>query len=92
VQTVLWAITPQTGTRDQAQAGGDHRTGLFGPREAVAVRPQCRPEVPGTRWPKTVRGRPVRRARSCSLLRNGARKRSVYRSGLSLAVKLSCTG
>ena len=46
-----------------------------GPREAVAVRPQCRPEVPGTRWPKTVRGRPVRRAQSCSLSRNGRSSR-----------------
>jgi hypothetical protein len=58
------------------EAGGDHRTGLFGPREAVAVRPQCRPEVPGTRWPKTVRGHPVCRAHSCSLSRNGAVRRA----------------
>jgi proteasome lid subunit RPN8/RPN11 len=72
VQTVLWVLTQQIGARDQAQAGGDHRTGLFGPREAVAVRPQCRPEVPGTRRSTTVRRRPVRRAHSCSLVRNGS--------------------
>ena len=76
------AITQQTGARDQAQAGGDHRTGLFRPREAVAIRPQCRPEVPGTRWPKTVRGRPVRRAHSCSLSR--AHSCSLSRNGSTL--------
>jgi hypothetical protein len=71
VQTALWVTPQQTGARDQGQAGGDHRTGLQGPRQAVAVRPQCQPEVPGTRWPKTVRGRPVRRAHSCSLFSHG---------------------
>ena len=50
--------------------------GYSGAREAVAVRPQCRPEVPGTRWPKTVRGHPVCRAHSCSLSRNGAVRRA----------------
>ena len=69
---LLVCPSPQVpGNQSQGRAGGNHRTGARGTRDAVAVRPQCLPEAKEVRWPKTVRGHPLGDIHYRAVIRNG---------------------
>lgn len=52
---LVWPRMHNPGNPSQGQAEGNHRRPALGEPWSVAVRPQCPPEVKGTRWLKTVR-------------------------------------